>query len=333
MKRFLVSAFTTIALSCTKKDLLPQADKQVLFAVPQQAELAQISLDWQKRDLVPTNYQIVQESKLVDGKFTLKIVAYVVAGMKEYGALLIPQGANRLPVRLLINGFGLGITTNSVSLSLDSTLAKTPFILAIPALRGQSVALTVNGTLYASPLSEGDQCDAFDGATDDTIAFLNLIQQTETNADVNRTSVRGGSRGGTVALLTGIRDKRVKRVVGVVCPTDLVTLTAQYENDPTYQCQFLNALKNNSASLAACRSKLIASSPLYFAEHLPLTQLHMGLNDPIVPISQGRRLEQKMAQLRLNSTFKLYSYPKSHTDIATDNSALAERIDDFLSKL
>ncbi|MVM38508.1 hypothetical protein GO730_14660 [Spirosoma sp. HMF3257] len=59
----------------------------------------------------------------------------------------------------------------------------------------------------------------------------------------------------------------------------------------------------------------------------------MGLNDPIVPISQGRELEQKMAQLQLDSTFKLYSYPKTHTDIATDNPALAERIDDFLSKL
>lgn len=333
MKRFLLSAFITIALSCTKKEFLPQADKDVLFAVPQPTELDQISLDWQKRDLLPTNYQLIQESKLLNGKFTLKIVAYVVAGIKEYGALLIPQGANRLPVRLLINGFGLGITTNSVSLAVDSALAKTPFILAIPALRGQSIALTVNGTLYSSPLSEGDPCDAFDGATDDTIAFLNLIQQTEPSADVTRTAVRGGSRGGTVALLAGIRDKRVKRVVGVVCPMDLVMLTAQHENDPTYQCQFLNALKTNSASLAACRRKLLASSPLYFAQHLPLTQLHMGLNDPIVPISQGRELEQKMAQFQLDSIFTLYSYPKTHTDIATDNPALVERIDDFLSRL
>ncbi|WP_218160750.1 alpha/beta hydrolase family protein, partial [Arsenicibacter rosenii] len=192
----------------------------------------------------------------MNGKFTLKILAYTVAGLSQYGALLVPQGTSHLPVRLLINGFGLGITTNAVSLALDSSLADSPFILAIPALRGQSLALTVNGTLYTSPLSEGDHCDAFDGATDDTIAFLNLIGQTESRADVNRTAVRGGSRGGTVALLAGIRDKRIKRVVGVVCPTDLVTLTAQHEKDPTYRCQFLTTLSTNGAGLAATRNRL-----------------------------------------------------------------------------
>ncbi|GAB3280274.1 hypothetical protein GCM10027347_55380 [Larkinella harenae] len=278
-------------------------------------------------------HQLVQESQLLNGKFRLKIVAYTVAGIKQYGALLIPKTNSPLPVRMLIGGFGLGITENSVTLTVDSSLINSPFILAIPALRGQSLAITVNGTRYTSPVSEGDHCDAFDGATDDTLAFLNLIQQIESQADVSRTSVRGGSRGGTVALLAGIRDKRIKRVVGVVSPTDFVGLTAQHENDPTYQCQFLKAIPHTPASLQEARTKLIASSPLYFADQLPLTQLHMGLNDWNVPIAQGTELEQKMIALGKSSTFSLYTYPKTHSDIAINNPELISRIEQFLAQL
>jgi dipeptidyl aminopeptidase/acylaminoacyl peptidase len=193
--------------------------------------------------------------------------------------------------------------------------------------------ITLNGTRYSSPLSEGLQCDAFDGATDDAIAFLNLIQQTENKADVNRTSMRGGSRGGTVALLAGIRDKRIKKVVGIVSPTNFVKLTALNENDPTYRCQFLSILKSNPSFLVQTRTKLIASSPVYFAQHLPATQLHMGLNDKNVPIDQGYELEQKINQLGMSSNFQLFTYDKTHTDIATNNSEMTNRIEQFLSQL
>jgi dipeptidyl aminopeptidase/acylaminoacyl peptidase len=63
--------------------------------------------------------------------------------------------------------------------------------------------------------SGGEHCDGFDGAADDIIAFLNVIEETEDRADVQRTTVRGGSRGATVALLVAERDKRVKGAIGV----------------------------------------------------------------------------------------------------------------------
>lgn len=322
-----------LMLSCEEKDRLSEQEKSALFATPSTTEADSIFANWKKRPLNPSDYTVIQETTILDGKYTFKMVSFRVNGIKEYAALLIPKTDTPVPVRLYIGGFGLDVTTNSLNLSLDNTNSLNPHILAIPALRGQSLAITLNGTLYSSPLSEGEHCDAFDGATDDALAFLNLIQQTESKADVNRTSIRGGSRGATVALLAGIRDKRIKRVVSVAGPANLMSLTSTHTKDPTYLCQFLSDLQNKRVTLAEARNKLIASSPLYFAQHLPLTQMHMGLKDKNVPIEQGDELEQKMTQLGLKSSFQLFTYDKAHTDIATDNPALAERIAQFLAQL
>lgn len=319
--------------SCKKDDFLSDDDKIALFSTPSAAEKENVLNDWKTRDLTPTDYNIIQDNEILNGTFKLRMVSFKVGGMKEYGALLIPKTDSLIPVRMYIGGFGLNSTTNSVNLAFDNSSNNKSFILAIPALRGQSLEITVNGTLYKTPISEGNHCDAFDGATDDALAFLNLIQQTETSADVNRTSVRGGSRGCTVALLSGIRDKRIKRVIGVAGPVNMLELTSVNENDPTYQCQFLSSYKNNQTSLAATRNKMIASSPIYFADRLPLAQLHMGLNDKIVPVSQGYDLQQKINQLGMSDMFQLYTYNRTHTDIATNNTELSERIEIFLSSL
>ncbi len=320
-------------ISCNKAPYLSDDEKNALFSAPSAIELDKIYNGWKNRDLTPTDYNTIQENEILNGSFKLKMISFKVNGIKEYGALLIPKTDSLIPVRMYIGGFGLNVTTNSVNLILDNSSKSNPFILAIPALRGQSLEVKINGTLYTTPNSAGDHCDAFDGATDDVLAYLNLIQQTETLADVNRTSVRGGSRGCTVALLAGIRDKRIKRVVGVAGPTNMLELTSANENDPTYQCQFLSSYKNNQTGLEATRNRMIASSPLYFADHLPLTQLHMGLQDKIVPISQGYDLQQKIIDTGRSSLFQLFTYDKTHTDIATNNLDLSERIETFLEAL
>lgn len=319
--------------SCKKADLLSNDERSALFLAPTTIEIYNILSEWQNRNLMPTEYKVIEENEILAGQFKLKIVSFRVDGIKEYGALLIPQTASLVPVRIFVGGFGLNSTTNSMKVVLDASGANKSHILAIPALRGQSLQIEINGTVYSSPLSEGEHCDAFDGATDDVLAFLNLIHQTERNADVNRTSARGGSRGGTVALLAGIRDNRIKRTVGVVCPTNMLELTAQNEHDPTYQCQFLSSFKNGQSTLAETRNKMIASSPYYFAQHLPLTQLHLGLKDWNVPVKLGYDLNQKITALGMSSSFQLYTYDRTHTDIATNNGELSNRIERFLSQL
>ena len=323
----------SIVWACKQDQFLSSHDKDALFAAPSDAEIETVFQDWAQRDLHPGQYRVIERHQLFDGAFELKLVSYMVSDIQEFGALLIPKTDKPLPVRMLLGGFGLGQTTNSVILELDSASAISSFILAMPAFRGQALEITFNSKIYKTPLSGGIQCEAFDGATDDAIAFLNAIQQNEQNADVTRTSMRGGSRGGGVALLAGIRDKRVKKVVDVVGPTDLLELTSSHTNDPTYQCQFLNSFKNKQSSLAETRKKLIASSPIYFAKHLPATQLHMGEKDEIVPVSQGYKLKQKTDLLGMSTNIQLFTYERAHSDIATNNSELASRIEQFLSTL
>lgn len=320
-------------LTSCEADFLSKEDERALFDAPSTAELDSVVLAWEKRDLIPTEYHILEQADLFSGAFVFKMVSFKANEIRQYGALIIPAGTKPLPVQIYVGGFGLDLTSNSVNVVLDTEGTEAPSILAIPALRGQFLKITINGVLYTSPLSEGEHCDAFDGATDDVLAFLNMIQQTESNADVNRTGVRGGSRGGTVAMLTGIRDPRVKRVIGVVSPTDMLELTSQHQNDPTYQCQFLSDFKNGQVPLAQTRTKMIASSPFYFAQRLPLMQLHLGLKDINVPVQQGYDLREKMDELGNTSGFQLFTYDKSHLDLATDNPELEERIQHFFSLL
>jgi pimeloyl-ACP methyl ester carboxylesterase len=328
-----VLALLILTSTCKKDNFLSNDERDALFSQPNKDELDIIYREWQSKDLIPIDYTVISENEIFQGKFNLKIVSFKVSGIKEYGALLVPKTDSLIPVRMLIGGFDMNFTANTVNMVLDNSSLNNSFILAIPALRGQSLKIDINGTEYTSPLSDGDQCDAFNGATDDVLAFLNLIQKTESYADVSRTSVRGGSRGGTVAMLAGIRDDRIKRVVGVVSPTNMLELTSQNENDPTYKCQFLSSFKNGETTLIDTRNKMIASSPIYFAKYLPLTQLHMGLKDWNVPINQGYDFEEEIKQLGMEETLQLFTYDRTHTDIATNNAELSNRIEQFLSRL
>lgn len=324
-----------LACSCSENgEYLDNFDRNALFAKPTQGELEAVKQDWLARDLTPSHYATEQTYQILGNGTVLKFISFHVSGLKEYGALLIPASDKTLPVRMLLGGFSREIKTNVVQLQVDEAFSDKHFILAIPALRGQSLRIILNGTTYESPICEGEHRDAFDEATDDALAFLNVIDSLEPLADVNRVSVRGGSRGGTVALLMGERDDRVKIAIDIAGPTDLITLTDIHENDPTYQYQFLEALVNKTSTMEQVRHKLIASSPIFFAEDLPFTQLHMAENDQIVPLSQGIALKTEIETFEVEPFFQLFIYPgRDHTNIATDNNVLNDRIESVLSSL
>lgn len=322
-------------LSCNKAESLKGVDKQALFAPPTQAELEQVKADWKNRDLASKDFRLEQAIELSDNGLLLQVVSFRVNGYKQYGALIIPSTAKPLPLYLFINGYSNEDPINAHTLQINtSTTASIPFVYAIPALRGQTLLLTINGKQYRTPPSEGPHEDAFDGATDDAIAFLNVIQAHFSAVDANRVAVRGGSRGGTVALLMAAREQRVKLAIGVAFPSDLVALTEQHQGDATYQKQFLQALLTGSATLAESRLKMIASSPLFFCESLPNTQLHFGTQDHITPAEQGQVLKARMEQLGLEDRVALYTYPgRNHANIAENNQELTTRIQAFLSQL
>jgi dipeptidyl aminopeptidase/acylaminoacyl peptidase len=321
--------------SCHKEDVLKGVDMQALFAPPTQAEIETVKATWKNRDLAVKGFRLEQSVALSANGPLLQFVSFEVSNYREYGALIIPPTEKPLPVYMYIYGYDNNNPINQQTLRINtSQVDSIPFVYAIPALRGQTLVLTINGVEYRSPPSEGPHADAFDGATDDAIAFLNVIQAHFPQADVNKTAARGGSRGGTVALLMAERDQRVKLAVGVAFPTDLIGLTAKNQRDPTYQNQFLQGLLNGSGSVAQTRQKMIASSPLFFCEFLPKTQIHFGADDKITPVQQGSLLSNKMHELGVGNQLEFYTYPgRSHTNIGQDNQELISRTQTFLSQL
>ncbi len=161
-----------------------------------------------------------------------------------------------------------------------------------------------------------------------------MLEETEERVNTNRTAIRGGSRGATVALLAAERDERIKLAIGVAGPVNLLELTSSSENDHTYQCQFLSDLVNGNTNLQSARLKMIASSPEFFAELLPKTQLHLGQEDRIVPVAQGEELKKIMESLGMGDSLDLFIYEnRSHENIASENKELNDRINSFLKQL
>lgn len=242
---------------------------------------------------------------------------------------MLPITSTPLPVQLYVSGFGLDIPYSLQDIIVPDS-GSLPFIYILPALRGQSLKMTINDITYTTPVSEGERDDAFDGAADDALATLNAVGITFPEADTSKVMARGGSQGATVVLLMGVRDQRVKRVASVAGPTDLLVSTSRNQNDPTYKFQFLNDLINGTATVAETRAKLIASSPLYFCSQLAGAQVHMGEKDEIVPYWNGQLLFDAMKAAGKQDNIELYIYKDcGHADIATGNVEMGQRIKAF----
>ena len=223
--------------ACKKKDVLKGVDKEALFAPVTTTEIDAVERSWAKRNLEPQDITI-EETQTIGPKLSAPIISFRLGAIKEYAAVLAPVTTERLPLLFYAGGFGISEEpVNSVKVKLPGE--DLPFVYVVPAMRGQYVSLDVSNKLLKSPLSGGSRFDAFDGATDDVIGCLNAVGHLFQQADTSRAMIRGGSRGGTVALLAGIRDQRFKRVAPVAFNSDFVALTAQLYNDPTYKAQFL----------------------------------------------------------------------------------------------
>ncbi|MCD2423217.1 prolyl oligopeptidase family serine peptidase [Niabella pedocola] len=318
--------------SCKKKDLLKGFDKAALFAQPTAAEIDAVKQAWAQRNLKPEQVTI-EESQQINTKLSAHIISFQLGNIKEYAAVLTPVTDQRIPVLFYIGGFGTDQEpVNSIKIKLPGE--DLPFMYIVPAMKGQYVSMEVGDKRLKSPLSGGSRFDAFDGATDDVIASLNAVGYLFQQADIGRAMIRGGSRGGTVALLAGIRDQRFKRVAPVAFNSDFIALTAALYNDPTYKRQFIEALINGTATIAETRKRMIAASPVYFCNRLPKTQLHCGQNDRITPATQAELLFNEMKKSGAGDRVALFIYPdRDHNNIATGNAELENRINTFFNEL
>lgn len=330
---FLFLGLLILVASC-KKDALTGIDKTALFAPPSTVELEAIKTNWSQKNLIPQEVRI-EATHVISNRLSFQLLSFRSNGCKQYAGALVPATSKPVPVQLYVYGFALNdpVSYQNTKLTTSDTTSL-PFIFVMPALRGQSLHMTVNDSIYTSPLSEGTRNDAFDGAADDVIACLNAVSIAFKQADTSRVMVRGGSRGGTVALLVAERDKRVKRAAAVAFPSDLIGLTAKYQRDPTYRFQFLDALIGGAATLEQTRIKIIASSPLHFCSGLPKTQIHFGDKDQITPAAQGQLLVNAMKSLGLQDRIESFVYSdRTHSNIGTNNNEMEERIQSFFHQL
>jgi hypothetical protein len=322
-----------------------------VFAKPTSAEIAAVEEDWSNRDLQPRgiNEELKGTVMIADRRFKVRIVSHLVHGSRHYGAIILPDNIGRKPLPVIIEAKGVSPTYFPLELErlaaprMMGSIAG-QFIYVVPTFRGE--VLDLNGSTYKS---EGDRTDALDGATDDTIALLSVAIRTTPEIDAKRICAFGHSRGGTVAMLTGIRDKRIKCVVNWAGPTDwlyamgtngwteeelwreaLRTRANTQQTGGQNVERFLKRAIDGNASLSDVRQRMIASSPLYFAHRLPQSEHHYGLEDTSVPIRNGRQLIDHLRERGIpRSRYKAFFYPGEGHDTDRILGPIASR--DFIS--
>ncbi len=293
-----------------------------LLEPPQANEIGEIWNRWSHRDLGGDSASVVTVRSIdLDGMpAEARVVRYRAQGVRTLGVVIVPDAVRGRTAPILLEA--KGVSWNYSPLKIPEGLTS-PFVMredrgrliyVAPGYRGERIAIG-GDTL----VSDGDRSDAWDGATDDLLSLLSVAAKIAPEADTTRVCVFGRSRGGTVALLAGIRDHRIGCVVSWAAPTDWFQLMAQggwtqeellqygldHRSVPQalsgqYIDHFLTSALRGQADLPETRLRLIASSPLYFATALPMTQAHWGADDAIVPVVNGRTLEDRFRRSRRN---------------------------------
>ena len=301
MSRYILILFLLSHLACigqTSENDAKEILIEKILAEPTPQEVQEILTYHRRKELAPQEVTFHDSTLLSNGN-TLYILSHKVEGNTHYGAVIVPGkgGSKKLPVVIFATGgdgihkeFDIGLDFNHTAAQFPSYMGKgldQQFIVAIPSFRGQR--LIINDKKYQSG---GKVEDAFDGATTDAIAFLNVTLLAFPRSDKSRIAIYGGSRGGTVGLLASARDPRVKRAVVACAPTGMKALYLLYPSQ--FSLLFFNDLFAGKITESEARRKFISSSPLYFVHALPRVQLHHDTGDPFVPVELAEKFVERM---------------------------------------
>jgi len=315
---------TTATASLKMLNVIPYTEKEnierwkvpfslaELFKKPSEAEIRDIASEWKHRDLSVKALQLINtQSAVINGmKVSISIISHLVHGSLHYAAIVIPDQitTGKHPAILELKGVSAGYSPLTIASEMETPPFlcddANKFIYLLPSFRGEK--LIVNGKEY---VSEGDRTNSWDGATDDALALLNAAAAFTSLIDTERTGAFGRSRGGSVAMLAGVRDKRIKQVVALSGPTDwftnmnlggfrqeeLVASGLHIHATPfDIGGQFIERiLKKNIEGvdgLKEARKRMIAASALYFIDQFSNVQVHYGIEDRMVPVVNGTSL-------------------------------------------
>jgi hypothetical protein len=280
-------------------------DRELLFRKADSTELQSILTDWNSFDLDSDSSELITSSLLTGRK--LDVFAHYAEGHKHYGAVIFPRNYDPTQTYSL-TVFAAGLDQTSPSVNVNHPVIKTlssglpDHFIAIPSYRGQS--LVVGGDPYCS---DGFFGDAYDGATDDALRFMYLcLQLFEGSINLEKLNIFGGSRGGLVALLAGIRYPGFNLVIDQTGPTFFLSKKVYNRYGLQYKYQFLS----KAGTIESIRKKMIASSPAYFVSKIKSKLLLIyGKHDNTVPFENADSLTTNM---RPGQDYELWAVDGGH---------------------
>lgn len=302
-------------------------DLDELFASPTAAEVAAMRAIWNERELGVVDLREEGAFVLENGD-TMRVLSHLVGEQRHYGVVILPAGQHppaSLSVVVSLIGFGVEMV---LDVPPDARAYDGTRVTIIPSFRGHELRFAEEAWF-----SDGDPFDQCDGGSDDAIAFMHAAVEATPEADPSAMVMIGGSRGGNVAMLVGIRRPSIDAVVNIAGPTDYhrrdllehVNLSALYAN------HFLRDLLEGGTDVAEARRRMLACSPIYFAEELPPTQAHHGTADENVPLTQAELLAARMVELgREPPEFELFTYEGADHRLETALAEIEARAEAFL---
>ena len=320
------AADTVLSVAAEAVDLEGELD--ALFAPASPAEVAAVRSDWAGRDVSASAVavELVEAFSLAGRACTLRVLSHRVAGVLHYGAVIVPDGsaAESLPLLLYLHGGDGGVSLNElqiVGFALGPLADR--FVYVVPSFRAEP--LRHGGQSWTS---EG-QASPWDHDVDDTLALVNAVFESTPEARPGGMAVVGGSRGAGVALLAGIRDERIERIIALFGPTDFYgDWVRQIARDAALgQPRDLPGVAHLDSTVIApyirgriplpeARLEIVRRSAVLFAEDLPPVQLHHGTADDVVPVSQAESLMGTMDALgRTPPGFEAFIYPGGRHDL------------------
>ena len=313
------AADTVLSVAAEAVDLDRELD--ALFAPASAAEVEAVRSDWAGRDVSASGVAVEHEEPFsLAGRATLRILSHRVAGVLHYGAVLVPDGAaaESLPLLLYLHGGDRGVSVDEIQIvafALGPLVDR--FVYVIPSFRAEPVRHGGESWTSEGPASPWDH------DVDDTLALVNAVFESTPEARRGGMAVVGASRGAGVALLAGVRDERIERIIALFGPTDFLDdwvrqiireaalgqprdLPGVAHLDSTVIASYIRG----EIPLPEARLEIVRRSAVLFAEDLPPVQLHHGTADDVVSVSQAESLRGTMDTLgRTPPGFEAFLYP------------------------
>lgn len=293
-------------------------DAEFDYSPPTEDQLRQVRESWEQRDLSAQGVTLVHLDDEA-ATYQVRIYEHLVDGRRHYGAVTVPKGEAQaaFPIVLFADGLEQSNPTMDVLNWLKGPQQLLELaVFVIPVFRGRTL---IYGDLAFE--AEGDFCDAYDGAADDSIALLNVAAAEVPQADLSRLMVRGISRGGNVALLVAEREDRVTVAAAQSAPTDFYRQEVADNYGSQYRCQFLTGKTE-----AQSRQRMLASSPLRFPMKPSVSRVYIdhGEQDDVVPLWNAQEMASQLEMQQVDVQYRSYS-GFGHTDLGSSPDFIAHR--------